>query len=180
MTYISGYLHDVTETRILNEDMYASMARQKLTRGYCLTHYYVRIVSLFPSSYVHLRRFAVNFFTPISEQVSGVPACSLLTWRHRDKNSKWRYICVYGTAKNFNKVLFDPLLCKNSFIIPSSYVHLRNVAMKFLYRISEPASGVPACSLLKWRHRDKNSKRRYIWSMAQQKHWLGIDWTPFE
>ncbi len=75
----ASYSHAVTETRILNGDIYASMARQKLTRGYCLTHFCVRIVSLFPSSYVHLRRFVVNFFTPISEQVSGVPACSLLT-----------------------------------------------------------------------------------------------------
>ena len=48
-----GYSHDVTETRILNVDMYTPMALQKFTRGYCLVHFYVRIVSLIPSSYVH-------------------------------------------------------------------------------------------------------------------------------
>ena len=35
--------------------------------------------------------------------------------------------------KTLDQVLIDPLLCKNSFIISSSYIHLRNVARKFFY-----------------------------------------------
>ena len=58
------FLPDATNTKFLVEDMYASMTRQNLTTGHCLTHYYVRIVSLLPSSYVHPRKFAVTFFYP--------------------------------------------------------------------------------------------------------------------
>ena len=43
--------------------------------------------------------------------------------------------------KTLDWKLIDPLLSKNDFIISSSYVHLRNVARKFLYRNSRQLTG---------------------------------------
>ncbi len=43
--------------------------------------------------------------------------------------------------KTLDWKLIDPLLSKNNFIISSSYVHLRNVARKFLYRNSRQLTG---------------------------------------
>ena len=70
---------------------------------------------------VHPRNLAVDFLTHEIASVNvGIPLCHghAVTRRHQYKISKLRYASVYVTAKPYKTVLFDPLLCKNSFNDP--------------------------------------------------------------
>ena len=73
-----AYLLDATKTRIQNEDMYPPIVRQNLPRQYCLTPYYVKLVSLLSVSDINTLNPAVEFLIP-QDRIS---KCwhSSLTW----------------------------------------------------------------------------------------------------
>ena len=95
--------------------MNSSRVRQNHSTKYCLTHYYVRIVSLVPASDLHPQKLAVEFFNPHQRtskwRRNAVDTCQMLTIE-KFKTMIWIPL-EYG--KPARSILFDPLLCLKKF-----------------------------------------------------------------
>ncbi len=133
--------------------------------------------------YIDLRNVAWWLFYPQqwakSEPASSVHAVLLLTWRHRDENSKWRYICVYGTAKALIRYWLNPFWVRIVSLFPLVIYICGMLLGIFFTPISESASSIQTCQAT-----PMTSSRQEFWTeiymrYGTAKRWIRYCLTPF-